>query len=243
MSLAGELIRTLAGALVDPGGASRRASERPSPVLAAVAVLAAVSAAGAATLPRQLQLLAASLGPTSVPAKDAHHLALAAGLARLVVFDRLVPPPTVLLAGLLLAFAVEPLLGLPRDSRSRIGAVIVLGLVPLLVQRVGELVVTYAAFTPSPLTPGWVIGLPQQFVTGPALFWGRNVPGWVEALSPRAGLMIAWSVGLWAVGLRALDGGSWRAWHLALPVACVAGAGIVTWWFERIAVAIILGGP
>lgn len=101
----------------------------------------------------------------------------------------------------------------------------------------------YLADLPTPLTPASAIELPQQFVTGPALVWRLDAPRWLLALSPRANLMTAWSVAIWATGLRWLDGGSWRAWHVTLPVLCLTGAGLATWWFERAVVALILGRP
>jgi len=230
-------------AVVDPVGACRDASERPAPRTTALVILLGVTALGALTLPRQLHLLAASLAPTSNAARDFHHQVLAGGLIRLTVVDRLVPPPTVMVAGALVAWAADSLLGLAGDARRRIAAVAVLGLVPLLVQRAGELVVTYAADVPLPLVPGSAMGLPQEFVTGPALLWRHDPPRWLLAISQRANLVTAWVVVIWAVGLRALDAGRWRAWHLGVPLLCLAVAGLLTWWFERTALTLILGRP
>ena len=235
--------RALTAALVDPVSACRRAIDRPVPLGAGAAFLVTVTALGAATLPRQLQLLAVSLAPVGIPGRDATHQALAAGLSRLVWFDRLVPPPTAVIAGLLVLLAADSVLGLARDARARIATVVVLGLTPVLVQRLGELVMTYAAGVPVPLTPGWAIGLPREFLTGPALIWRHGAPAWLQAVSPRASLITAWSVFIWATGLRELDGGSWRLWHFSLPAACLVAAGIATWWFEHMVVALILGRP
>jgi hypothetical protein len=211
--------------------------ERLTPARSAAILLAGVTALGALTLPRQLGLLGAALrhGP--------HPPAFAAGLERLILFDRLVPPPTVVIAGLLLAWTADPLLGLARDMRPRVWAVVVLGLAPLLAQRAGELGLTYLASVPAPVTPGSALGLPQEFVTGPAIFSRHDAPRWLQSLSARVNLVTASSVVIWATGLRKLDGGSWRAWHMFLPAACLAGAGIATWWFEGVAVALILGRP
>lgn len=211
--------------------------ERPTPLALAALLLVGVTALGALTLPRQLGLLGEALGP------GLHHRSLASGLHRLIWFDRLVPPPTVVIAGLLLAWTADPLLGLARDARPRIWAVVVLGFAPLLAQRAGELAMTYLASVPAPLTPGSALGLPQEFVTGPAILDRHDAPRWLQALSARVNLVTASSVAIWATGLRKLDGGSWRAWHVFVPAACLAGAGIATWWFEGAAVALILGRP
>ena len=211
--------------------------QRPSPVRSAAILLVGVTVLGALTLPRQLSLLGTALS------HGAHHQALSAGLTRLIWIDRLVPPPTVVIAGLLLAWAADPLLGLARDARSGIWAVVVLGFAPLLAQRAGELAMTYLALVPAPLTPGSALGLPQEFVTGPAIFDRHDAPRWLQSLSARVNLVTASSVAIWANALRKLDGGSWRAWHVFLPAACLAGAGIATWWFEGAAVALILGRP
>jgi hypothetical protein len=238
-----QVCRTLAAALVDPAGACRNADQRPAPLGTAAVLLVAVTVLGALTLPRQLHLLGAALAPAGNASRDLHHQALASGLSRLMWFDRLVPPPTAVLAGLLLAWAADPLLGLARDARPRLASVVVLGLAPLLAQRAGELAMAYLADLPTPLTPGSAIDLPQEFVTGPAVFWRQDAPRWLQALSPRANLITVWSVGIWATGLRELDGGAWRTWHVTLPIVCLAGAGLTTWWFERAVVALILGGP
>ena len=59
-------------------------------------------------------------------------------------------------------------------------------------------------------------------------------------LNDRLNLIVLWSAVLWSVGLRGLDGGSLRPWHMALPVACIAGAGIVTWALGPMAYGAIL---
>ena len=234
---------SLPAALADPVGAARRAGDRPAPARTAAGLLALVVALGAGTLPRQLALLRHSLEPTGRLLVDVHHRALAAGLTRLILFDRLVPPPTVLLAGVLLALAAEPMLSFAQDHRFRVRAVMVLGLAPLLVQRAGELAVAYLLTAPPHPTPGLAVVLPQQFATGPALFWSGVAPAWLEALSARINVMTLWSVGVWAAGLRELDGGRLRAWHVALPVFCLAGAGFITWSLGPSVLALILGRP
>jgi hypothetical protein len=57
-------------------------------------------------------------------------------------------------------------------------------------------------------------------------------------------LIVVWSVALWALGLRTLDGGKrLAAWHVLLPLACVVAAGIATWVLGPIVVAALLGRP
>jgi hypothetical protein len=62
-------------------------------------------------------------------------------------------------------------------------------------------------------------------------------------VNARINLVTLWSVGLWAAGLRELDQRPWTLWHVALPLACLCGAGLVTWWLGPITLAIVLGNP
>lgn len=73
--------------------------------------------------------------------------------------------------------------------------------------------------------------------------WSGTVPAWIEALSARANLVTLWCAGIWAAGLRQLDGGTLRAWHVALPAACLAAAGVLTWSLGPSVLALILGRP
>lgn len=67
---------------------------------------------------------------------------------------------------------------------------------------------------------------------------------WLELLDARIDLIVVWSVALWALGLRTLDGGKrLAAWHVLLPLACVVAAGIATWVLGPIVVAALLGRP
>ncbi|MBI4419764.1 MAG: hypothetical protein HY560_02990 [Gemmatimonadetes bacterium] len=221
----------------------RRASERAGTTFTVLLLVALVMLLGAATLPRQLGLLQQALGPSGRMSVDIHHEALHAGLTRVIWLDRLVPPPTVAIAGWLLALAAEPLLAYAQGQRARVRAVITLGLAPLVVQRAGELALSYILSAPSDPTPGLAVGLPQRLATGPALLWSGTVPAWIEALSARANLVTLWCAGIWAAGLRQLDGGTLRAWHVALPAACLAAAGSLTWSLGPSVLALILGRP
>jgi len=203
-----------------------------------------IAVAGAATLPRQLSLLARALAPSGSPLRDAHHSALEMGLVRVVVLDRLVPPPTVLIAAVMIAIVVEPALALAEGDRVRVRTVVALGLVPVIVQRLGELALTYLVQAPPHVAPGFAVTLPQQFATGPAILWpAGEAPAWIEALNARVNLVTLWSVGIWATGLRELDGQSLSAWHIALPTVCLLTAGLLTWWLGPLVLSIILGHP
>ncbi len=226
--------------LVDPGGTLRRAVADPHPAVLAAGLFAALSVLGLATLPRQIHLLAEALPPTGDWLLDDQQAELRAGVLRLVVADRLVASPTLLLAVLLLAWAAEPVLMLARERRDAIWTTVLLGLAPLLVQRVGELAICYLAAQPGG-TAGDAVTLPHRFVTGPLLLWrGGPPPLWLQRLDARADLILVWSVLLWTLGLRQLDGGRLRTWHVALPAACAAGAAVVTWVLGPVALGAVL---
>jgi len=238
-------LRPLGLVLFDPRDAMRDAAERSAPGLVAWTVLLAVAALGAATLPRQLSLLAAALASTGDPAADAYHDALRNGLIRLIVVDRLIPPPTVLLALCILGVLAEPVVALPQSRRKAVWAVLAIGLAPLLAQRIGELAVTYLSGAPGRLTAGLPVSLPQRFETGPDLLWsGRGVPPeWLELLGARANLITLWCLVLWAMGLRQLTGTRLAAWHVVLPAVCLAVAGVITWQLGPPVIALLLGRP
>lgn len=229
-------------ALVDPYGAFRDAMQTGAPARLAGSILAAAVALGVATLPRQISLLNRSLVILGDAALDAQRELLRAGVLRLMVVDRVVPAPTLLLAAVLLLVTAEPVLMVARERRPGLIAVIALGLVPLVVQRVGELAVTYLLDPAASVTAGDAILSPHRFTTGPALLWLRSgvVPGWVEVLETRLNLVSVWCVGLWSLGLRLLDDRSWAPWHLTLPVACLVGAGVLTWAVGPMVIQIVL---
>jgi hypothetical protein len=196
---------------------------------------------GLATLPRQLALLERTLAPSGDPLMAAHGALLRDGILRVILVDRLIPSPTLLLAGLLLVLAAEPVLMLARERRGTLYKIVLLGLAPLIAQRLGELAVVYLAALEAPVV-GDAVTAPHRFVTGPLLFWRQPepAPGWLEVLNDRLNLIVLWSVLLWSMGMRELDGGRLRPWHVALPVACVAGAGVITWALGPVAYGAIL---
>ena len=136
---------------------------------------------------------------------------------------------------------------LAEEGRRALNGGVAVGLVPLLVQRVGELAVTYLFPLAEAPTPGQVLDLPQQFVTGPLLLWlafkEGPAPNWLAALSGRVNLATLWSVAIWADGLRSLDGRGWTPWHVGLPLFALAISGLVTWLFAPTAYSLILGTP
>jgi hypothetical protein len=230
--------------LVDPPHAAKQAIARPRPMAWTAGLLALIALAGASTLPRQLALLSASLAPTGDLMQDMHYSALKGGLIRIILADRVIPPPTIILAGVILALAAEPILALAEERRRTVWAVLLLGIAPLLIQRVGELAVTYVASAGARPHPGDALGLPQRFTTGPLLFWsGGDPPPWLLSFNQRFNLVSLWSVVLWSIGLRELDGRHWRAWHVALPVCCLGLAAFFTWWLGPMVTTLVLGSP
>ncbi|KPJ86748.1 MAG: hypothetical protein AMS18_15260 [Gemmatimonas sp. SG8_17] len=231
--------------LVDPIGTVESAVQRP--YLAGTLLRAAVLlvAFGAATLPRQLSVLHLALAPTGVSAVDAHYAAMQDGLTRMIVADRLVPSPTLLLAATFVVLLSEPMLALARDRRETLLTLALLGLAPLLVQQVGELVITYIANVGSDPAPGLAIELANRFETGLLLLWTSEAPApaWIEILDARVNLVSLWCVALWALGLKVLDGERFQMWHLGMPVVSLAVGGIVTWILGPLVLSAVLGRP
>jgi hypothetical protein len=232
----------LLAVLVDPLGAMRATVSRPRPARLLAGLGVSLLALGVCTLPRQLALLSRALPAAGDGVLDAQRNALSAGLVRLMFVDRLVPSPTLVLAAAFLVVVAEPVLMLARDRRRAILAVALLGLAPLLVERLGELAITYLLPLAASVTPGDALRVPHRFVTGPLMAWTHDAPAptWLEVVDARVNAITLWSVGLWSVGLRTLDGGRWELWHAALPVWCLLGAGLLTWVTAPLAVAIIL---
>jgi hypothetical protein len=235
----------LSRALFSPGKACQTLADRPRPLLLAMVLAGVVTAAGAATLPRQLSMLNQALGPSGNVLRDMQHAAMRPGLTRVIVVDRLVPPPTVVLAALLLVLAVDPVLAVAEDRRRALWSVVIAGLTPLVLQRTGELLVSYLAAVPPRPVPGDPIALPQRFATGALLFWWQDEPAppWLLALNARFSLFAGWCVAIWAVGLRRLDREPAGGWHVALPAGCLVLAALVTYWLRPLAAALVLGAP
>ena len=235
----------LAQSLVDPAAAARSAASQPVPWFALAVVILAAAAIGAGPRPKQLDILGRALAFTGDTMRDLRNAAMHDGLLRLIVIDRLVPPPTILLAALLVVGAADPVLVLPRDQRKMLWAVVLLGLTPMLVLRLGELAVTYEAVLDHAPRAGDAVSLPHDFITGPVLLWPGDAqpPVWLRSLSQRVNLLSAWSVALWAIGLRELDGRRFAAWQLLLPACCLAVAAAITWWLAPMSTALILGRP
>lgn len=245
MTSVGRVAKQLGQSLVDPPAAARSAASQPAPWLGLIVVILLAAAISAGTLPRQLDALSRALPLTGDPFRDLRNTIMHEGLLRLIVIDRLVPPPTILLAALLVVGAADPVLALPRNQRKMLWAVVLLGVTPLVVLRLGELAVTYEATLGPAVRAGDAVSLPRDFSTGPALLWpgAERPPAWLNSLSQRINLVSAWSAALWAIGLRELDGRRFATWHVLLPVGCLAVAAVITWWLSPIVTALILGKP
>ncbi|UCG87353.1 MAG: hypothetical protein JSW71_02060 [Gemmatimonadota bacterium] len=244
MQVRSKPFRRLAGVLVDPSGTARATTEDPDVGAVALALITLALALGAAALPGQLAVLNEALAPVGQLALDVHHQAMQSGLRRVIVADRLVLSPTVVLAAGLIVMVSDPMLALPSDRRRSLWAIVLLGLAPLLVQEIGELTLTYLA-APGKPTPGDAVNLGSRFVTGPLLLWrGEGVaPHWLEVVNSRLNLVTLWCVLLWVIGLRVLDGDQLRSWHIAVPLTSLGMAGVITWIMTPLVMAALLGKP
>jgi len=234
--------RVLGTIFIDPTSACRTAIRRPEPWRLLALLVLVLMVLGLATLPRQFALLKLGLPLTGDPVTDAQLQALRAGIVRLIVVDRVLPQPAVLLGAVLFVLAAEPVLMLAQEHQRALIAVAIVGLTPLLVGRIGELAITYLASSAGHGTPGDAISAPHRFLMGPKMFWRGDgaAPQWLEVLDARANLMSLGCVLLWSVGLRQLDGGRWAAWHVVLPLACLVAGGIVSWAFAPVVLPIVL---
>ncbi len=199
-------------ALAEPGAAMDVAGSR-HPVLALVSVLFMVSALGAASLPRLFGLLAATLAPAGSPLAAGHADALLGGLDRYLLADRLLPPLPLLAAGLIVGLVAAPILAGRRVSGRAIVGVLAVGAAPLVVQRLGELVVVWA--TPADgLVTGDVAGLAARFNVGlGGLLWaaGQAPDGVLSVVAEATNAIGIWVVALWGWGLARLDRDASRA--------------------------------
>lgn len=236
-------LRNVLTVLVDPVRSLRETQRRDHRWVVWMAVWGGAALLGAATLPRQLQLLYEALAPVEDPIVAMHHEVLRRGLTRLIIVDRLFPWPALLLAGGILGLVATTALGLANDMRSRVWAIIGMGLAPILVGRIGELAMTYLLELPA-VSPGEAIGLPHRFSMGPRLLWWSesSAPSWLELLDARANLVVLWVAVLWAVGLKTVDDAARvEPWHFALPLFCIAVAGVLTWAGGPLVVGAVLG--
>jgi hypothetical protein len=231
--------------LVDPLGTVESMVRRPNFAGILLTATALLVVFGAATLPRQLSVLHLALASTGVSEVDVHYAAMQDGLTRLIIAERLVPSPTLVLAATLLVLLAEPILAASRDCRETLLTLAVLGLAPLLVQQVGELVMTYSTNVGPDPAPGLAIELANRFNTGPLLLWTSEsrAPAWIEILDARVNLVSLWCVALWALGLRVLDGERFQVWHIGMPVVSLAVGGIVTWILGPMVLSAVLGRP
>ena len=236
--------RQLVGVLLSPVHGLSRTADRPAPAALALVLVTLVACAGALTLVpviRAFDRVFAGGNPELVgPLAE-----MRAGILRLLVIERLLPPPTACIAALMLWLAAEPVLSLARERRRALAAIAVLGLAPLLVERLGDLTLAYLLRSAEHTTPGDAIGLASRFVTGPGVLWrgAEPAPAWLETLDARFNLVLLWCVALWTAGLRVLDARPFAAWHLMLPLTCLAGAGVVTWVVGPTVLGMILAVP
>ncbi|GIW51688.1 MAG: hypothetical protein KatS3mg081_1043 [Gemmatimonadales bacterium] len=229
--------------LVDPSGSVKKTLQEPAPAATLIWIAALAAAVSALCLPRQFEILERVLVPVGDPFLDLKSEIMAEGLRRFILADRLLLPPTVVLAAVLLAGAAEPVLALSQNRRPALWAVAFIGLAPVLLQRLGEVAITYWV---SSGTGGVAdaINLPRQFSTGPDLLWlGGSPPEWIGSLSQRVNLVSLWSVALWSLGLRELEGRGFSAWQLTLPLGVLAVATAITWWLSPIVIPLVLGRP
>lgn len=230
--------------LVSPAAGIAQVLAKPHPWMLLAILASAWILLGLATVPRQVELLHLVLASTGEPVLDAQTEVLKAGLLRLIVADRLVPLPTVLVGGVLVFLAAEPVLMLPSARRRELLAIVAVGCAPLVVQRFGELAMTWMTTVAPGMSAGEVLRLPHRFASGAALFWRSPDPApfWIELLEARVNMFALWSAALWAIGLHALEDRRWAVWQILLPFACLVAGGLVTWVLGPLVVAVVLRG-
>jgi hypothetical protein len=193
-------------ALAAPGAAMDVAGSRHA-VVALAGLLLLAGALGAASLPRLLALLAATLAPGGSPLGAAHSDALREGLTRYVVADRLLPPPPLVIAALVVGLVSAPVLSTRGVAARAVCGVLAVGAAPLVIQRLGELLVVWV--TPGDgLVAGDVIGLAARFNVGLGGLLGAAgvTPGVTLGVAAEAANAIGiWVVVLWGWGLARLD--------------------------------------
>ena len=210
-------------ALGAPGAAMDVAGSRHA-VIALAALLLLAGALGAASLPRLLALLTATLAPGGPPLAAEHTDALREGLTRYLVADRLLPPPPLVIAALMVGLVSAPVLAERHVAVRAVCGVLVVGASPLVVQRVGELLVVWA--TPGDgLVAGDVAGLAARFNVGLAgLFSAAGLApgGALSVVAEAANGIGMWVVALWGWGLARLDRDAsrgkagWAIWPFVL---------------------------
>lgn len=193
-------------------------------VLALVGLLFLAGALGAASLPRLLALLTATLAPGGPPLAAEHTDALREGLTRYIVADRLIPPLPLVIAALLVGFVSAPVLAERRVAGRAVCGVLAVGAAPLVVQRLGELLVVWA--TPGDgLVAGDVAGLAARFNVGLAGLFsavGLAPGGALSVVAEAANAIGIWVVVLWGWGLARLardasrGRAGWAIWPFAL---------------------------
>ncbi len=241
--------------LWSPGAALDDAPAHPAAGPASLLLL--LAALGAASLPRLLGLLDAALPLTGQELLDAHLGVLRAGLTRLLVFERLVPPLPYLMGGTVLWLLAAPMLAGRRATRrggaAAVAAVLAVALAPLLVQRLGELAVVLALPADGRVMAGDVAGLPARFNVGAAgvlTALGVAAPGWLGIAAEAANGVGLWVVALWGWGLSRLDrdaGRSARAphtlwWYAGAAAAYAAGWGLYGAGYPTL-LLLVMGSP
>ncbi len=175
------------------------------------------------------------------PEAAAHIAVMRTGLTRIILFDRLLPPATVLLAMPLVGMVAVWSMELESRDKKSAARVLLVGLVPLLALRIGELGATVLAVSSFPGV-GEVIVLPRRFFLGPRLLGGPDPDPWVHGLDARFNLVTIWVMAIWSHGLGRLGGGGFRWWARGVVLACFCIAALVTWSWGGTFVELILRG-
>ena len=230
--------------MVNPARGMRDAVDRPCAASVGVTLFVAAALIGVATLPRQLAVLEQVLSARD-PMIQLHYEAMRSGLVRLIWIDRLVAQPSLVFAAALVVLIADPLLSLAADRKRGLVCVALLGLAPILVHQIGELAVTYLVHLGSHPTPGDAIRLPHGFSTGAKLLRSATAPApqWLEILDSRVNFITLWSVVLWSIGLRAVEGNRLSTVHIAIPLAALVCGGTLTWLSGPVAISLVLGSP
>lgn len=181
---------------------------------------------GGATATLQIMLLERAIGDAGNIA--AHISVMRTGLIRLILVDRMLPPATAslaaLVAGTIAIFSME----LAAPARRLLRWVLLLGMVPILALRLGELGVTLLGAV-SQLSVGDVMELPGRFVLGPLFFAGSDPAPWVYLVDARFNLVTVWMGVVWVKGLRCCTPGESIRWPVFVTCSSFLVASLATW--------------
>ena len=172
---------------------------------------------------------------------DTHISVMHSGFIRLILVDRLLPPATALLTAMIVGAIAIFSMELGAPARRQLRGVLVVGMVPLLFMRIGELGATVLGAA-SALSPGDVMVLPGRFVLGPRVVAGSDPAPWIYLLDARLNLVTIWMAVVWAKGLRCCAPGESIYWPAFVTCLSSLVASLATWSWEATFLDLVLRG-